>query len=240
MMTPGQQRVTFQVTVITDRLRCFAIGLLLLVSGPGLSQSPPSETEVNSYTGLHRAAHLGDVPEIEKLVASGTDLEQVDGFGRTALHIAAFGSHEDVVLALARAGSNMNALENQAYDIVTIAAVANDLEVLDTALNNGASPSNITSPYDGTALIAAAHLGHHEVVKRLIDAGAPLDHINNINWTALIEAVVLGDGGPNHIQTARHLINAGADKSITDGYGRTPLDLARERGYQEMIRLLEE
>ena len=98
----------------------------------------------------------------------------------------------------------MNALENQAYDIVTIAAVANDLEVLDTALSNGASPSNITSPYDGTALIAAAHLGHHEVVKRLIDAGAPLDHVNNISWTALIEAVVLGDGGPNHVQTARH------------------------------------
>ena len=177
---------------------------------------------------------------VESLIADGADLEQVDGSGRTALHIAAFASHEDVVLALARAGSNMNALENQAYDIVTIAAVANDLEVLETALSNGASPSNITSPYDGTALIAAAHLGHHEVVKRLIDAGAPLDHINNINWTALIEAVVLGDGGPNHVKTARHLINAGANRNISDGYGRTPLDLARERGYREMIKLLEE
>ena len=52
------------------------------------------------------------------------------------------------------------------------------------------------SPYDGTALIAAAHLGHHEVVRALVEAGAPLDHVNNLGWTALIEAVILGDGGP--------------------------------------------
>ncbi len=36
-------------------------------------------------------------------------------------------------------------------------------------------------------------------VQHLIDAGAPLDHINNLGWTALVEAVVLGDGGPDHI-----------------------------------------
>jgi len=63
----------------------------------------------------------------------------------------------------------------------------------------GGNPGNVTSPYDGTALIAAAHLGHHEVVKALVDAGAPLDHVNNLGWTALIEAVILGDGGPRHI-----------------------------------------
>lgn len=47
------------------------------------------------------------------------------------------------------------------------------------------------------ALIAAAHLGHVEVVKALIAGKAPLDRVNNLNWTALIESIVLGDGGPN-------------------------------------------
>ena len=46
--------------------------------------------------------------------------------------------------------------------------------------------------------------------------GAPLDHMNNLGWTALIEAVVLGDGGPDHVETVRALVKAGADRTIAD------------------------
>src|SRR5262249_57751525 len=92
--------------------------------------------------------------------------------------------------------ANPNALENDRYDIVTIAAVADDVPTLKVALELGCRAKNITSRYDGTALIAAAHLGHAEVVRTLIAAGAPLDHVNNLGWTAVIESIVLGDGGP--------------------------------------------
>ena len=51
-------------------------------------------------------------------------------------------------------------------------------------LANGASAKLVTSRYDGTELIAAAHLGHDGVVCQLIAAGAPLDHVNNLHWTA--------------------------------------------------------
>jgi uncharacterized protein len=71
-----------------------------------------------------------------------------------------------------------------------------------------------------------------------IAAGAPLDHVNNLHWTALIEAVVLGDGGPRHQATVRALVEAGADRRLTDRHGRTALELARERGYAELVRLL--
>lgn len=82
--------------------------------------------------------------------------------------------------------------------------------ILKVALALGASAKNITSRYDGTALIAAAHLGHVEVVKRLIHSGAPLDHVNNLGWTALIESIVLGDGGPRHTDTLKARVEAGA------------------------------
>jgi ankyrin repeat protein len=108
-----------------------------------------------------------------------------------------------------------------------------------TLLDNGASAKLITSVYDGTALIAAAHLGHDGVVKELIRAGAPLDHVNNLGWTALIEAVILGNGGPRHVATARALVEAGANVNLADRSGVTPLQHARQRGYVEMIRLLE-
>ena len=104
----------------------------------------------------------------------------------------------------------MDALDRRAYDAVTIAAVAGDLEMLRAALDAGNRADLVTSVYDGTALIAAAHLGHWQVVEMLIAAGAPLDHINNIGWTALIEAVVLGNGGPDHQRTVAALVGAGA------------------------------
>jgi ankyrin repeat protein len=207
------------------------LGVVLAAS----AQIPPSQHEIDHYRGLHAAAHSGDVTMIQALVDSGADLEARDPAGRTPIHIAAFASQDAAVKALAEAGANLNALENQAYDIVTIAAVADDLELVDLALSLGANAANITSPYDGTALIAAAHLGHHEVVKRLIVGGAPLDHINNLSWTALIEAVVLGDGGPDHVETARALLEAGADPAIGDRQGVTPFEHAQARGYDEMI-----
>ena len=116
---------------------------------------------------------------------------------------------------------------------------SSDLPTLKVALALGCSAKNITSRYDGTALIAAAHLGHAEVVKTLIAAGAPLDHVNNLGWTALIESVVLGDGGPRHQATLQALVAAGASVNLADRNRRTPLALARDRGYRAMVAVLE-
>ena len=117
--------------------------------------------------------------------------------------------------------------------------MANDIEMLKLALEGGASARNVTSRYDGTALIAAAHLGHAEVVKILIAAKAPLNHVNNLGWTALMELIVLGNGGANHTATLKALVEAGADVNIADRQGITPLQHARRRGYVEMARILE-
>jgi hypothetical protein len=140
--------------------------------------------------------------------------------------------------ALVAAGANPNALESDRYDVVTIAAGANDVSTLKTALALGARSRNITSRYDGTALIAAAHLGHADIVRTLVRAGAPLDHVNNLGWTALIESIVLGDGGPRHTETLRVLVEAGANVNLAAREGRTPLSLARARGYEAMVKLL--
>ena len=171
--------------------------------------------------------------------AAGADIGARDGNARTPLHVAAFASQRDAMRALVKAGADPNALEGDRYDIVTIAAVANDLPTLKAALELGCSAKNITSRYDGTALIAAAHLGHVEVVRELIRAGAPLDHVNNLGWTALIESIVLGDGGPRHTATLEALVAAGANVNIADRGGATPLELATSRGYREMVGLLE-
>src|SRR5262249_43027625 len=159
-----------------------------------------------------------------------------DSKSRTPLHVAVFFKKYDAVRALLKAGANPNALEGDRYDPLTIAAVANDVEMVKILLEGGASAKNITSRYDGTALIAAAHLGHAEVVKLLIAAKAPLNQVNNLGWTALMEAIVLGKGGAEHTATVRALVEAGADVNIPDRQRLTPLQHARQRGYSEMAR----
>jgi ankyrin repeat protein len=76
-------------------------------------------------------------------------------------------------------------------------------------------------------------------VRQLIAAGAPLDHVNNLHWTAVIESIVLGDGGPRHQATLKALIDAGANLQLKDRQGNTPLQLARSRGLAERVRMLE-
>lgn len=220
--------------------RHFGLGLALALGQPAAAQVPPSASEAAAYQGLHLAAHRGDGAQISRLIAGGANPDARDGNGRTPLHVAAFARRHEVMRALVTGKADPKALDNQQYDCITIAAVADDLATLKVAIAIGGDTKAITSPYRGTALIAAAHLGHEEVVRELIAAGAPLDHINNLGWTALIEAVILGNGGKRHVDTARYLVRAGARRDLADREGRTPLDHARSRGYREMeIILLE-
>ena len=210
----------------------------LLFQATVWAQVPPSAAEVARYNGLHAAAQRGDVAQIQRLATAAT-VNTVDSYGRTPVHVATFAKQREAIRALVKAGADLGKLESDRYDAVTIASVADDEETLRVLLQLGASAKLTTSRYDGTALIAAAHLGHDGVVRQLIQAGAPLDHVNNLHWTAAIEAVVLGDGGKRHQSTLKALIDAGANLKLTDRHGQTPLQLAKARGYSEMVNMLE-
>ena len=215
------------------------LALTLLSCALARAQTPPSQAEVRGYAGLHAAAARGDAFEIGRLVASGENPNLQDSRSPTPLHVAVFFRHRDAAQALIGVGANVNALEADRYDGVTIASVQDDVAMLKLVLAAGANARAITSRYDGTALIAAAHLGNAEVVRVLIAAGAPLDHVNNLGWTALLEAVILGNGGANHTATLKALLDAGAEPNRADRQGLTALSHARARGYSEMVKLLE-
>lgn len=206
---------------------------------PVVAQVAPSAVEAAAYTGLFQAAHRGDLAALQRALKQGAPVDGRDARGRTPLQVATYARQAEAIRALVAAGADLGALDADRYDAVTIASVADDLPTLSLLLDLGASARLTTSRYDGTALIAAAHLGHDTVVQRLIAAGAPLDHVNNLHWTAAIEAVVLGDGGARHQRTLAALIAAGADLRRADRQGRTPLELARSRGYGAMVKMLE-
>lgn len=222
--------------------RAFA-ALLLACALPAAApetaaQTPPNKTEIRGYKSLLSSVIRRDLEETRQLLAQGADPNMTDDNGRTPLIVAAHWGLADIARVLVKGGANPNAKDKQRYDIATIAAVNDDVRFLKVALELGADAKAITSPYNGTALIAAAHLGHHRICGELIMAGAPLDHVNNIGLTALIEAIVLGNGGADHQATVRVLLDAGANPNIPDRSGTTPLALARSRGYTAMAEMI--
>ena len=105
-------------------------------------------------------------------------------------------------------------------------------------LSHGADLKS-TNRFGGTALIPASERGHVETVRTLIEAGINVDYINRLGWTALIEAVILSDGGPEHVEIVKLLKAAGANLSITDNEGVNALEHAKKRGFTEIVAVLE-
>jgi hypothetical protein len=117
------------------------------------------------------------------------------------------------------------------------AAYRNDVAAARDLIEAGADVAAKDS-YNGTGLIRAAERGHSAIVERLLETGIDVDHVNRLGWTALLEAVVLGEGGRAHVRTVRQLVNAGADVGIADEDGVTALEHARRRGFRAIERIL--
>ena len=98
---------------------------------------------------------------------------------------------------------------------------------------------SIRNRFGGNALIPACERAHVDTVAFLVTTGIDIDHVNNLGWTCLLEIVILGDGGPAHVEVARLVLDAGADPSLADRDGVTPLQHARRRGQAAVARLIE-
>jgi ankyrin repeat protein len=187
---------------------------------------------------LVAAAERGDRDAVTRLLGDGAAVDQRDARGRTALLAATHADRPEIAALLIAAGADVNAKDAIKDSPYLYAAAEGLIAILKQTLAAGADLSS-TNRYGGTGLIPAAHHGHVEAVRSLLGTAIDVDHVNDLGWTALLEAVILGDGGPVHTEIVRLLLVAGADRSIADREGVTPLEHARRRGYGAMVRLLE-
>jgi hypothetical protein len=183
------------------------------------------------------AAARGDGAEIERLLAAGASVTETDESGRTALLAATQGNHVDAARRLIAAGANVNAKDQNQDSPYLLAGARGHLEILRLTLAHGADLSSVNR-FGGTALIPAAHYGHVEVVRALLKTPIAVDHVNRLGWTALLEAIILGDGGPRHAEIVSLLLAAGANPSLADRDGVTPLTHARRRDQGRIVALL--
>ena len=201
-----------------------------------IAMSSPAHAQ-NRDQALIGAAGRGDLAAVERLIREGASVAARDSRGRTALLVATHGNHVPVARALIAAGADVNAKDDIQDSAFLYAGAEGRIEILKMTLPTADLKS--TNRYGGTALIPAAHHGHTEAVRILLATAIDKDHVNRLGWTALLEAVILGDGGPVHTEIVRLLVEAGANMNIADREGVTPLQHAKRRGYAAMVRILE-
>ena len=216
----------------------------VMVSGPAglaaernvLPVAPATERQVMAEQFL-AAARTNDVATLKASIADGVPVDSVDENGRTALLIATHANSIDAARYLISAGADVNAKDRIDDSPYLYAGAEGRLEILKMTVEAGADLSSVNR-YGGTSLIPAAHHGHPEVVRYLLTTDIDIDHVNNLGWTALLEAVILGDGGPVYQEIVELLIEAGADATIADRDGVTPLRHAETRGYTVLADLI--
>src|SRR5437773_10217570 len=117
-----------------------AFAALLAAATSSPAQTPPSDRDLRVYAGLPAAAPVGDVAEIEKLIKEGENPNLQDSNSRTPLLVAAYRKHYEAARTLIRLGADAKARDLQRFDILAIAAVNNDMELLKIGLEGGADP----------------------------------------------------------------------------------------------------
>jgi ankyrin repeat protein len=187
---------------------------------------------------LTEYAEQGDLAGIERLLDSGANIDARDDLGRTAVMAATYARQSEAVALLFSRGANPDLRDNMLNNPFLYAGAEGLLDILKLAHEAGANPA-IPNRYGGVAIIPAAEHGHLDVIEFLLDqTSIDVNHVNNLGWTALLETIILSDGGPTHQQVVRVLVAGGADPNLADAEGLTPLAHARQRGFIKIERPL--
>ncbi|MFC7303982.1 ankyrin repeat domain-containing protein [Streptomyces monticola] len=184
------------------------------------------------------AAARGDAAAVRAALDAGAGIGARDERGRTALLIAAADDHVDAAGVLVAAGADPNAQDERNDSAWLVTGVTGSVAMMRTLLPAGPDLT-VRNRFGGIALIPAAERGHVAYVRALLhETDIDVDHVNDLGWTALLEAVILGDGGPAHEEIIELLITAGASPALPDGDGVTALEHAERRGFGRIAGLL--
>ncbi|ROQ67207.1 hypothetical protein EDD93_1626 [Streptomyces sp. 840.1] len=184
------------------------------------------------------AARTGDADRVRTAIEGGARVDVRDEELRTPLLLAVHGEHVEVARLLVAAGADPDAQDRREESPWLATGVTGSVPMLRVLLPAGPD-LKLRNRFGGIALIPASERGHVGYVRELLrTTGIDVDHVNRLGWTALLEAVILGDGGRAHREIVELLLAAGATPGLPDADGVTALEHAERRGFAEIAALL--
>lgn len=153
----------------------------------------------------------------------------------TALMKAIENNDVAAVRKLVEQGANVDELEPNGDAPLVMAAYLGHAEIVRLLLDAGADVKAVDPGMKATALHAAAYAGRTEAAKLLVAGGIDIDKQGPYNgYTALHDAI-----WQNNVDVARVLIDAGANLTLKANSGQTPLDFARSKRANEIVKMIE-
>ncbi|MFE0653371.1 ankyrin repeat domain-containing protein [Streptomyces sp. NPDC059534] len=188
---------------------------------------------------LLAAARRGDAHEVRAALHAGASVEARDEELRSPLLLAALGSHVETARVLVAAGADPDAQDRRHDSPWLVTGVTGNVEMMRVLLPAGPDLT-LRNRFGGISLIPASERGHVAYVRAVLrETTLDVDHVNDLGWTALLEAVILGDGGRPHQEVVELLLAAGADPDLADTDGVPPLRHAERRGFTAIAALLQ-
>jgi ankyrin repeat protein len=177
------------------------------------------------------AAEEGNIDALKACLEKGVDINATNRQKRTAIIIASLKKHYACVELLIAAGADIDKQDQTCFNPFLISCLTNDLTLLRIVLPANPDLDRLTR-FGGVGITPASEKGHVEIVRELLEkTDINVNHTNFVGWTPLLEAIVLNDGGAKQQEIVKLLLDNGANPHMTDKYGKTPLELAREKGF---------
>ena len=194
----------------------------------------PDDTLAPEVAELMTAADHDEVARIEALLANGTDVGQVDQYGRTALMHAAENGSMGALSVLLDEGAELESSTPEGVTALMEAARSGRAAAVSVLARRGAIVARLSNlEYRPAAIHLAAKEDHTTCLQALLDAGADINQLEGSLSTPLMYAAYYD--GP---AAARFLITAGADLNARDEEELTALALAQDAGNQAIEALL--
>lgn len=210
-----------------------AIAALSLVLACGAVQAQRGIDLVNVNGQLLVAARSGNTPRLRELLAAGAQPDSRDRNGDSALNLAVARGDVASVDALLAAHADPN-LPNLAGVTPLMAASYGGKPQLVHALLDAGARIDVVDRVKKNAATYAAGQGCTGCLQELLNAGMPVNarlenDLTLLMWTA----------GYGHEETAKVLLQRGADRSLRDNRGKTAADIARDQNFASLAQLLQ-
>lgn len=181
---------------------------------------------------IFHAARSGSVNLVKEVLGTGQPMESLDESHRTPLHLAAQGSHKDIVEYMLNNGASARTKTRD--NGLTPLHEAESGEVAELLIN-GKADVNVQDDWGMVPLHHASKNGFVDVIKCLTHYKAHLNNIDGMGRTALHLAAQHG-----HVEVVQELASAGSDLHTKDQNRRTALDTAKMFGQKEVVKVLEQ